>query len=59
MTKRAKKAIEILNDNWCMIESILTKDEKKYFSNNSFVDYLIKAIKVYSNKCENENKKVI
>ena len=59
MTKRAKKAIEVLNDNWYMIESILTKDEKKYFSNNSFVDYLIKAVKIYSNKCENENKKVI
>lgn len=31
MTKRAGKAIEILNDNWCMIESILTKDEKNIF----------------------------
>ncbi len=57
MTKRAEKAIEILNENYCMIDSILSKEEKKYFSNNSFVDYLIRAVRVYSDKCESENNK--
>lgn len=55
MTKKAEKAIEILNEDRCMIESILSKEERKYFSNNSFTDYLIRAVKVYSDKCENKN----
>lgn len=58
MTKRAEKAIEILNDNWCMIDSILTKNELKYFSNNDFVAYLVKAVRAYSDKCESENKRI-
>lgn len=57
MTKRAEKAIEILNENYCMIDSILSKEEKKYFSNNSFVDYLIRAVRAYSDRCESENNK--
>ena len=31
MSKRSEKAVELLEDNAIMIDSLLTKDESKYF----------------------------
>ena len=59
MSKRSEKAIELLEDNAIMIDSLLTKDESKYFKNNSFVSYLIKAVKAYGIKTDESTERNI
>lgn len=47
MTKKAEKALEILDENAIMIESILSNEERKFFKNTTFVSYLKNAVKMY------------
>ncbi len=44
MTK-LEYTIEILNDNACMINSLLTNKEQKSFQKLDFVSYVIKNLK--------------
>lgn len=49
MTKRATKAIQILNSNYCMINGLCTKEELKSYKDFDFVEYLKRAVKSYGN----------
>lgn len=54
MTKRATKAIQILNSNYCMINGLCTKEELKSYKDFDFVEYLKKAVKSYGKEHNNE-----
>lgn len=54
MTKKATKAIQILESNYCMINSLCTKEELKSYKDFDFVDYLRKAVKSYGNDNKEE-----
>lgn len=47
MTKRATYALQILRNNAIMIDSLLSKQERKMFKNESLVAYLEKAVRDY------------
>jgi hypothetical protein len=49
MTKRATKALQILESNHCMINSLCTKEELKSYKDFDFVEYLKRAVKSYGN----------
>lgn len=49
MTKRATKALQILESNHCMINSLCIKEELKSYKDFDFVEYLKKAVKSYGN----------
>ena len=40
LSVRASAALQILDDNHCMINSLLTDEEKKHFKDKDFVSYL-------------------
>jgi hypothetical protein len=59
MTKKAEKALEILDDNEMMIESILSNEERKFFKSSSFVSYLKKAVHVYGARTDESTERNI
>ena len=49
MSKKSETAIQILEDNTIMIESLLSKEEHQIFRKTGFVRYLEKAVEYMAN----------
>lgn len=50
---KSSKAIQIIEDNYIMINSLLTKEELRSFKNNDFSNYLINLIKEHDKRSKN------